>query len=1320
MAGTMVAEAYISLKVSMQEFANSLRALSSPLTTALTELAARGNALLGSMFTSILPAAQTVAVEVPALFIAAFERIDSFAWEMSAKVAEAGRQGFRAWTEQLARVSADAQQSLGALQVLVDAMRGLGQSIATVGGNFAALGQTLAQFTQQVPAGQLVLIAASMDSLATALSSLGGVSDLSNIQVAGKNIGSLAKLPADKLSALADVCDDLAEALASFSNVPKATNITAVTTALTEVGKLPKGKLDSLVSTCLNLAPALVAVADIKSTGDLGSIASALTKLGEVDAAKLKAVAAACGKLQDGLSKLASVKQGDLGKVANDLNKIAGLTPKKLEGLADACNKLAPALSLFSGVTSSPGINQIAGGLERISSITAGRLDAKASEIAKLAPELQKLSGVGAAPSLTKIATGLERIAAVTAGRLQAKAAEIAKLVPELVKLAAVPASPNLASLARNLAHLASLSPAKLNNLANTFNNLAIGLHAFAGVPGADNAAKLIRSLVQLSAVSPKAIKDVADACVYLASKLSTLGGYTGDIIFLAAALQSLAKQAQQLQASINKIGAAPINNLSQSAGRGGIVLTALGAAGVAAGGLITGVFKRAADTLANFTEIGITSIRFVRYLALAVIGLAATADRTWVIMRSLLRGTAEAAGFSVRQITEMTKALSEATGTSDRMSRSVANILLSFGAIRGDVFKGAMATLPDFAAAMGKTLPEAAQILGQALQDPANSLKDLRALGITVPHHMQQAFRQAAEGSQTAWLLSQRFILQAIARTAKGAQADLDTTLAGAVDRAKGAFVNLGDALAPALTPAVNAVLGVVNTMISLVNNNKTLFVSIGEGIAIAANSFGNFMKIVVNFISSMSPALQKSIGAFIGFVPAISAVMFIFLKLAGVFAPFVSAILSIINPFNHLVHLAIAVGLAITYAFNSAQFAPRMIAAWNMIKDAVVELWAKLRTVGSIVWDIIQPAWDRFVGSVVTLFERVASYVDGAKGDFSEWANIIGEIVGGAINFVLDVWTYFFESLADDTTWIGATWRVLWDTASTVFKNTFDFLSLVFTDWKLALEIGWIAIQLAAGAAFDFIKDGFVWAAGMVTGVTYAMVVMFGSAFRNITAAWDLVIGSIKVGIFGAWDAFKAILKGKNPIKAFAESVDKGIDELKKSRSKFSETGKEMGEAFEKGFEKVSKEMGGESEFTKKKREELETKNKELNDKRDRGRAERESNQTLSNVASSAKNFAMGIGTMAKALASAGGKPEEVHARKHPPMIEVKLETVGFADMWKKVQESMGVVSMQQLTENIAKKTEETASNTQESNIRLDRINETLGNLGSIFGLS
>lgn len=162
------------------------------------------------------------------------------------------------------------------------------------------------------------------------------------------------------------------------------------------------------------------------------------------------------------------------------------------------------------------------------------------------------------------------------------------------------------------------------------------------------------------------------------------------------------------------------------------------------------------------------------------------------------IRSTGKAAGLSADEIGDMAASLSNLLGIDDEEIQGVANRLLTFTSIKGDIFKPALQAAMDMGGEMGNTMG-AATMLGKALQDPVKGATALRRAGVNLTKQQQDQLTTWVEQGDT--IKAQRWILKEL-KTEFGGTAKAQTD---GLKRMETSWANVEESIGGVFGPALD-----------------------------------------------------------------------------------------------------------------------------------------------------------------------------------------------------------------------------------------------------------------------------------------------------------------------------------------------------------------------------------------------------------------------------------------------------------------------------------------------------------------------------------
>lgn len=729
------------------------------------------------------------------------------------------------------------------------------------------------------------------------------------------------------------------------------------------------------------------------------------------------------------------------------------------------------------------------------------------------------------------------------------------------------------------------------------------------------------------------------------------------------------------------------------------VAWSGVGTAAKAASAVATTAWSQAKNTLNQAKEAANQLAGAFKIVGVALVGIALTADTSGVRVNAMLRGSGQAAGFSREQLDAMAAEIGNASGASQRLVRDAQAIMLSFGAVRGDTFKQAMKSVPDLAAALGTDLPNAARTFGQALQTPAGGLELLRQLGVTITPVMEDVFRRAAEGSMQGWQRAQQYILDATKNATRGSAAELDGTLAGAVTRIKSGFIDMADSFAPVLVPAARALVGVMTQIKDAVAANRPAFEAFGKGLAVALNVVGKVVGFVIGAMSKIPPEVMAGIAAFAGIAAVAAAIIPVIVKIVVFIKPIIGLLFALLNPMNMIFAVVLALGAAVVYAFNTDRWGGRVRTALNGLIQTAQRLWEKVLTLGTVIWNRVKPAWDKFVERAVSIFETISAFITENQETWEEWLGLIGEIWGGVFSTIISVWDWFVSVVQAGLKWVGENSGITWTGIKDMVTGYLDFLSLVWSNFGLSIKIALTAISYAAVVAWDAIKQAFWVSVAAMVGAGYYIVEVFRGVWNNILASGERMVNRLRAMFTAIYEAAMAALSRRNPVTAYREALERETRRLDGNSRQFQDVGANAASAYRRGFSSVMDGRDPVSDTQRRLRQRLRDQVDELKAGRERQREEDRKAGKKDDKAGAAR----------PERARMGDSPNPAGT---PNMVKVEFKTVGLTDMWKQMQERISGGNMVALAAQQARATAEINRETKDQTKILTDIRDEVRN--------
>lgn len=481
---------------------------------------------------------------------------------------------------------------------------------------------------------------------------------------------------------------------------------------------------------------------------------------------------------------------------------------------------------------------------------------------------------------------------------------------------------------------------------------------------------------------------------------------------------------------------------------------------------------------------------------------------------------------------------------------------------------------------------------------------------------------------------------------------------------------------------------------------------IAFGEAMAPTLHSIAAAISSVASSITGMSPELKRLIGGL--FAAMVGALAFAaVIVLAGkVVAVLGGALTVLLSPIGLIIAALALIAIAIKKAFESDEFGPRLRAALESISESLSDIFDGFMQIGSSISGTVAPTVRFLMSTFTAMFEAVAAFIAQNKATFIQWGQLIGEIVGGVVRTVVGFFRGMFALFNRLLNAFGTNWSSVWGGIRDFVTDVLDFLSLVFSNFGLSMEIAWTSIKLAAVAAWDFIVNQFFTIVAAGAGVVSAVVGAFTTMWENLKKIGQTIAAFFRATFSAVGKGLKAIMELENPAEAFKEEfrrhMGRQLAEIKPMRG----IGEAAAREFNRGFDRV---MNSAPPARSAFQEEL---SRELADQVGRLKAGREAQRAVRNAgavgsaaaAAAAEDGGAGgggaAGTRQGGALTAGGR-----------QIEVKFETTGIVDMWKKMQESLTGGTMEELGKRQLGAAEAQVEQQKTANDRLAKIAANTG---------
>lgn len=166
------------------------------------------------------------------------------------------------------------------------------------------------------------------------------------------------------------------------------------------------------------------------------------------------------------------------------------------------------------------------------------------------------------------------------------------------------------------------------------------------------------------------------------------------------------------------------------------------------------------------------------------IVGATVEAEQAQFKLEGMIKATGMAAGRTANQISAMAENMANSTLFDDEQIKEAAASLMTFRSIRKATFDETLKVAADVAALKGQDIRGIAFQLGRALENPLQSMRMLRMMGISLlPVEREQIQVMVATGRQAD---AQRLILDKVTAAFGGGAEGMNRGLSGAIIQAK------------------------------------------------------------------------------------------------------------------------------------------------------------------------------------------------------------------------------------------------------------------------------------------------------------------------------------------------------------------------------------------------------------------------------------------------------------------------------------------------------------------------------------------------------
>ena len=371
----------------------------------------------------------------------------------------------------------------------------------------------------------------------------------------------------------------------------------------------------------------------------------------------------------------------------------------------------------------------------------------------------------------------------------------------------------------------------------------------------------------------------------------------------------------------------------------------------------------------------------------------------------AVLKSTGGSAGMTRDELTRMASALQRLTQFSDEEIISVESMLLTFTAIKKDVFPQATEAVLNLAQKFGSVEQAAVQV-GKALADPISGVTALRRVGVMLTDQQEAEIKKFVELGDVE--LAQKIILKELETEFGGLAEKMGGTTAGKMKILSNAFDDfkekVGEVFLPILAKAAVALTKLLDAFLGLPPGVQKVIIILGIVAAGFLAIIGPMVLVlgtIVSIISSIAGAVSMLVGAGVSLATIGAAITAVGAAIGGVIAVLATVVLPI------LIIIATLAALYLAFKYN-----------FGGIRTTVEQL-------GFIIKYRFSEAWNSASASTQSGMANIgASIQTGTEG--------MKATLGGWIDWMRAAWQGAMDFLARAAAWgrnaIFSVFRVDW----------------------------------------------------------------------------------------------------------------------------------------------------------------------------------------------------------------------------------------------------------------------------------------------------
>lgn len=791
--------------------------------------------------------------------------------------------------------------------------------------------------------------------------------------------------------------------------------------------------------------------------------------------------------------------------------------------------------------------------------------------------------------------------------------------------------------------------------------------------------------------------------------------------VSLRAGMQNLAADLAGARGVVFGAIGSLASGISSSVALGAALSRRVASGMMSVGSAIAAAYSRGKEAVASFVSASIGAGKAVAMASGVAVAVGAKQIAMWgqkedsiARLSAVLKATGGAAGLSTDDLVRYATELQRTTRYSDELTINSIAMMATFKNLNGTEFKRAIALAQDLSSVFNNDLKGSTVQLGKALEDPREGLDALMRVGVRFSKEQKHLIENFIR--QGKIVEAQNVILDQLTQQVGGASQAMAKTSQGTFQQFMNVLNNIGEQIGRALVPAMEAIIPIVTEIASaferLIKTIPRDMVAVSGVVGVLTAAIGG----VLTVLPLVAPAFTGIAAA----VKGLTAVMFSWSALLAPIAAVVGGIKAafaalfswtapIVVANLAIVASVIALGAAFATVFREASARGESVRAGMMqLYEAGRFVSAPLKQWGDVIRSHVTPIWERFKQTAADWFLAVVGWVEENKGTFRDWSAQVHQIIVSTINAMTSAWEAMSKAFVSALDWLRSSVSISWEDIRDFITEVIEQINMSMADIPLTAALVWTQVKLWSSEAWDWVVGttrkgiaevvgvwGYLkgaWAALMdeinsrTGGFVQKFIANFYIALEQFKKICDAIVKIFK-NTMGAATAVAAAPaaaaatalnwlrqqgKSKEEQKTLQQEGDAALKELKEQLAQVDDNVNQSVKrihldgmkAYQQARDDMLRDLGGagESEATRALREERDRLIAAREELRGQLRAGREGmgNEPPPGPAPGAPS---------------GGGTNEPMPYKTP---EIKYSFTGFAEMAKKIQESITGTSM------------------------------------------